>query len=153
MGINVRGFHLTVPRTFIPTNLIPHACMLPKGCYSAKIKSAKTFLKVFPRKFIPMKIIRYTVLSECSSWRCANASRHVMLHSKSIRMIIIEEVITMLWNIDVCICNCSTTSRIGSAFVAVLSILHVFSLMFKLLYLCRERSDQETGWTDSIFSY
>ncbi len=30
--------------------------MLAKGCYSAK-----TFLKVFPRKFIPTKITRYTV--------------------------------------------------------------------------------------------
>ncbi len=43
---------------FIPTNLIPHAV---KGCYSAKIKSAKTFLMVFPRKFIPSKYTSYTV--------------------------------------------------------------------------------------------
>ncbi len=26
-----------VPRRFIPTNLIPHACTLAKGCYCAKI--------------------------------------------------------------------------------------------------------------------
>ncbi len=32
--------------------------MLAKGCYSAKIKSVKTFLKVFPRKFIPTKNTR-----------------------------------------------------------------------------------------------
>ncbi len=38
-----------VPRTFIPTNLIPHACMLAKGFY------------LNPRKFIPTKITRYTV--------------------------------------------------------------------------------------------
>ncbi len=30
----------------ISTNLISHACMLQKGCYFAKIKSAKTFLTV-----------------------------------------------------------------------------------------------------------
>ncbi len=42
----------SIPRTFMPTNLIPHACMLAKGCYSAKIKSAKTFLKVYPQHYI-----------------------------------------------------------------------------------------------------
>ncbi len=69
---NLRGYQYLwfslikrVPRTYIPTNLIPHACMLAKGCYSAK-----TFLKVFPRKFIPTKITRYKlsaylVVSHC----------------------------------------------------------------------------------------
>ncbi len=46
-------------RTFIPTNLISRACMLQKGCNSAKIKSAKTFRTVIPRKFIPSKYTRY----------------------------------------------------------------------------------------------
>ncbi len=32
-----------------------------KRHYSTKIKSAKTFLKAFPRKFIPSKYTRYTV--------------------------------------------------------------------------------------------
>ncbi len=40
----------TQPQTFIPTNLISHAC-----CYSAKIKSAKAFLnpsaKVIPSQY------------------------------------------------------------------------------------------------------
>ncbi len=35
--------------------------MLQKDCYSAKIKFAKTFLPVNPRKFIPSKYTRYTV--------------------------------------------------------------------------------------------
>ncbi len=36
-----------------------HACC--KNGYSTKIKSAKTFLKALPRKFIPSKYTRYTV--------------------------------------------------------------------------------------------
>ncbi len=35
--------------------------MLQKRRYSTKIKSAKTFLKAHPRKFIPSKYTRYTV--------------------------------------------------------------------------------------------
>ncbi len=35
--------------------------MLQKGCYSAKIKSTKTILTVFPQKFTPSKYIHYTV--------------------------------------------------------------------------------------------
>ena len=49
------------PRTFITTNLIFHACMLQKRRYSTNIKSAKTFLKAHPWKFIPSKYTRYTV--------------------------------------------------------------------------------------------
>ncbi len=49
------------PRTFITANLILHAWMLQKGAYSTKIKSAKTFLKAFPRKCIPLKYTRYMV--------------------------------------------------------------------------------------------
>ncbi len=33
--------------------------MLAKGCYFGKIKSAKTFLTVFLRKFIPTKYTRH----------------------------------------------------------------------------------------------
>ena len=33
-------------------NVVSHACMLQNGCYSTKIKSAKIFLTVNPRKFI-----------------------------------------------------------------------------------------------------
>ncbi len=40
----------------IPTNLISHACMLQKGCYSAK-----TFLTVNPRRFIPSKYTHCTI--------------------------------------------------------------------------------------------
>ena len=53
------------PRTFITVNLIFHACMLQKRRYSTKIKSAKTFLKAHPRKFIPSKYTRYTVVRCC----------------------------------------------------------------------------------------
>ncbi len=45
-----------VPRTFIPTNLIPHACMLAKGCYS---ESVKTFLRSFRENYLLES--RYTV--------------------------------------------------------------------------------------------
>ena len=38
------------------------ACMhAAKRRYSTKIKSAKSFLKAFPRKFIPSKYTRYTI--------------------------------------------------------------------------------------------
>ncbi len=40
------------------------ACLhAAKRRYSTKIKSMKTFLKAFPRKFIPLKYTRYTVTS------------------------------------------------------------------------------------------
>ncbi len=49
----------------------------------------------------------------------------------------------------------STTSRlyIGLAVrLYVFTIFHIFSLMFKLLYLCRERPNQETDWRESLVS-
>ncbi len=48
-------------------NLILHACMQQKGPNSTKIKSAKTFLKAFMRKFIPSKYpaIQYLFLPAC----------------------------------------------------------------------------------------
>ena len=51
-----------LPRIFITTNLISHAYMLQKDCYSTKNKFPKTFLTVNPRKFIPAKYTRYTVV-------------------------------------------------------------------------------------------
>ncbi len=45
----------------------------------------------------------------------------------------------------------STTSRLYIGVCRCLSIFHVFSLMFKLLYLCRERPDQETNSLFSLF--
>ncbi len=63
---NFRGYKCSwfslikhVPRAFMPTNFIPHACMFTKGCYSAT-----TFLKVFPRNFIPSK---YTLYGICTA--------------------------------------------------------------------------------------
>ncbi len=52
--------------------------MLPKGCSSTKIKSAKTFLTVIPQKFIPSKYTRYTVAclhfvhGWVGGWMCFN---------------------------------------------------------------------------------
>ncbi len=61
MGINVRGFRgLSMYREHFYTYKFNTACL--KG-YSAKIKSAKTFLKVFPQKFIPAKYTRYMVFT------------------------------------------------------------------------------------------
>ncbi len=51
-----------VPRTFIPTNLVPHGLLFRKN------ESTKTFLKVFPRKFIPTKITRNMVVSCLSTY-------------------------------------------------------------------------------------
>ncbi len=62
-----------------------------------------------------------------------------------------------------CLPHISTTSRlyIGLAvclYIGLAVCLYVFinillfSLMFKPLYLCRERPDQESDWTDSLFS-
>ncbi len=81
MGVNVFVVLLIkhVPRIFIPKNLIPHACMLEKGCYSAKTKSAKIFLKVFPRKFTPTKITRYTVHTHFSGCLCSSMARRSFL--------------------------------------------------------------------------
>ncbi len=42
-------------------NIACMPCMLQKGCYSAKIKSVKTFLMVILWNFIPLKYTRYTV--------------------------------------------------------------------------------------------
>ncbi len=58
-GINVHGFRglLHVLRTFIP-NITMHI-HAERLLYSAKIKTAKTFLTVIPRKFIPSKYTRY----------------------------------------------------------------------------------------------
>ena len=49
-----------VPQTFITANLISHACMLQKSCYSTKIKSTKTFLKGISAKIYTLEI--YTLL-------------------------------------------------------------------------------------------
>ncbi len=64
---NFRGYKCSwfslikhVPRAFIPTNLIPHACMLAKGCYSVKINLQKPFWRYF-REILYPRNIRYTV--------------------------------------------------------------------------------------------
>ena len=47
-------------------NLLSHACMhAAKGCYSAK-----TILKVFPRKCIPTEYTRYTVYESTHNYTC-----------------------------------------------------------------------------------
>ncbi len=43
--------------------------MLQKGPIPRTFKSAKTFLKAFPRKFIPSKYTRYTVIHYCTEKR------------------------------------------------------------------------------------
>ena len=64
------------------------ACMhAAKGCYSAKIQSAKTFLIVFPRKFIPSKI--YLLYNN-------------ILHVETIRMIR-----SLPWLLSCCVRECS----------------------------------------------
>ena len=52
----------------INTHELNIACMhAAKGCYSAKIKSAKTFLTVFLRQFTPSKYaVRCTVVQACA---------------------------------------------------------------------------------------
>ncbi len=37
-----------VPRTFITLNLISHACMLQKGCYSTKMNAKIYTLEIYP---------------------------------------------------------------------------------------------------------
>ncbi len=53
------------------------------------------------------------------------------------------------------VASISTTSRlyIGLAVrLHVFSIIAIFSLVFNLFYLCREKPQQETVWTDSLVS-
>ncbi len=50
-----------------------HAAKRPN---STKIKSAKTFLKAFPRKFIPSKYTRYTVEALLALQHCSYSSLH-----------------------------------------------------------------------------